>query len=78
MYHSDPTLPYYHMTGRRIPEYYPTMYLDGYTPTEIWWAMHKKNLRLYREMREREAQKKADAKPEEPTDIHLEVEVKNK
>ena len=55
MYYKDPTLPYYHMTGRRIPEYYPTMYLDGYTPTEIWWAMHKKNLRLFREMKEREA-----------------------
>lgn len=26
----------------RIPEYYDTMYLDGYTPDEIMMAMHKK------------------------------------
>nr|QGT50974.1 hypothetical protein Firmicute1046_0500 [uncultured Firmicutes bacterium] len=25
----------------RIPEYYPTMYLDGYTPEEILIAMQK-------------------------------------
>ena len=25
----------------RIPEYYPTMYMDGYTPTEILHATHK-------------------------------------
>ena len=25
----------------RIPEYYPTMYMDGYTPTEILYATHK-------------------------------------
>ena len=30
------------MYGRRIPEYYDTMYLDGYTPDEIMMAMHKK------------------------------------
>ena len=26
----------------KIPEYYPTMYLDGYTPTEIMIAAHRK------------------------------------
>lgn len=25
-----------------IPEYYPYMYLDGYTPTEIMIAAHRK------------------------------------
>ena len=25
-----------------IPEYYPYMYLDGYTPTEILYAAHRK------------------------------------
>ena len=28
--------------NKRIPEYYNTMYLDGYTPDEIMMAMHKK------------------------------------
>jgi len=28
--------------NQHIPEYYPTMYQDGYTPTEILAAMRKK------------------------------------
>lgn len=36
---------------RGVPEYYDWMYLDGYTPEEIWYALHKK---LDRELRERE------------------------
>ena len=36
---------------RGVPEYYDWMYLDGYTPEEIWYAFHKK---LDRELRERE------------------------
>mgnify|MGYP003301659548 CR=1 FL=1 len=35
------------MYGRRIPEYYDTMYLDGYTPYEILYATHKKMFREY-------------------------------
>ena len=34
-----------------VPEYYDWMYLDGYTPEEIWYAFHKK---IDRELRERE------------------------
>ena len=26
---------------RHVPEYYPTMYLDGFTPEEIMWAADK-------------------------------------
>ena len=26
---------------KRIPDYYPTMYLDGYTPEQILNAAHK-------------------------------------
>ena len=40
------------MYGRRIPEYYDTMYLDGYTPYEILYATRKK---MHREYQEREA-----------------------
>ena len=40
------------MYGRRIPEYYDTMYLDGYTPYEILYATRKK---MFREYQEREA-----------------------
>ena len=28
--------------GKQIPEYYPTMYMDGYTPQEILHAINKK------------------------------------
>lgn len=31
----------YDYYNRKIPEYYDTMYLDGYTPTEIWLASKK-------------------------------------
>ena len=40
------------MYGRRIPEYYDTMYLAGYTPYEILHATRKK---MFREYQEREA-----------------------
>ena len=40
------------MYGRRIPEYYDTMYLDGYTPYEILYATRKK---MHREYQEQEA-----------------------
>lgn len=42
------------MYGKHIPEYYDTMYMDGYTPYEILYATRKK---MYREYQEREAAK---------------------
>ena len=32
----------------KIPEYYPTMYLDGYSPMEILQAAHRKIYADYR------------------------------
>ena len=43
---------------RQIPEYYPTMYLDGYTPPQILHAVHRKMIREYYE---REEEKRAEA-----------------
>ena len=42
--------------GRRrpLPEYYDTMYMDGYEPWEIMEAVHKRMLRM---AKEREAEK---------------------
>ena len=37
---------------RKVPEYYDWMYLDGFTPDEILYALHKK---MDREQAEREA-----------------------
>lgn len=56
--------------GRRIPEYYDTMYLDGYTPYEILHATRKK---MYREYQER-----AEAKREVVPVINIKSVVKIK
>ena len=40
------------MYGKRIPEYYDTMYLDGYTPYEILYATRKKMFREYQKQEE--------------------------
>lgn len=37
---------------KKVPEYYDWMYLDGYTPEEILYAIHRK---MDREQAEREA-----------------------
>ena len=39
---------------RDVPEYYDTMYMDGYEPWEIMEAVHKRMLRM---AKEREAEK---------------------
>lgn len=44
------TLENYHF--RDIPEYYDWMYLDGFTPDEILYALHKKMDRQQAEQEE--------------------------
>lgn len=39
---------------RKVPEYYPTMYMDGFTPDEILYAHKRKTMRDFKE-RERQA-----------------------
>ena len=56
--------------NRKIPDYYPTMYQDGFTPTEIRMAVHRKMFSDYWERRTRDA--------DEPTEIHITSEVKTK
>ena len=36
--------------NRRIPDYYPTMYMDGFTPEEIMYAAKRQ---MYRQIQER-------------------------
>lgn len=52
---------------KKVPEYYDWMYLDGYTPYEIWFAAHKK---LFSDL---EKQKKP-----ETTNIIFTTEIKTK
>ena len=36
--------------NRRIPDYYPTMYLEGFTPEEVMYAAKRQ---MYRQIQER-------------------------
>ena len=44
------------MLEKNVPEYYPTMYQDGYTPTEILAAMRKKMQQNVQEQRQNDSQ----------------------
>ena len=61
------------MYGRRIPEYYDSMYLDGYTPYEILPATRKK---MYREYQAREEAKRR-AKEEQERDVVPVINIKS-
>ena len=58
---------------RDVPEYYDTMYMDGYTPEQIMHAAHKKMQRMYEE---REAAKRAEAEANEIPNVKIISEVK--
>ncbi len=53
---------------KELPEYYPTMYLDGYTPEEIWVAHHNTMLKRLKESQEEESE----------SNIHIKSEIKVK
>ena len=53
---------------KKLPDYYPTMYMDGYEPHEIMNAFRKK-------MR---ADLEEQYNPESPTNIHITTEIKKK
>ena len=38
--------------NRRIPDYYPTMYMDGFTPEEVMYAAKRQ---MYQQILERKA-----------------------
>ena len=38
--------------NRKIPDYYPTMYLDGFTPEEVMYAAKRQ---MYQQILERKA-----------------------
>lgn len=66
---------YYDWYTRNIPEYYNTMYLDGYTPYEIMQAVHKSAMRRYQELK---ATYEAMQTENETTEIKITSEVKVK
>lgn len=40
---------------RKIPDYYPTMYLDGYTPDQILHAVRREMIQRYQERKAEQA-----------------------
>ena len=58
---------------RDVPEYYNTMYMDGYTPEQIMHAAHKKMQRMYEERR---AAQRAAAEENEIPNVKIISEVK--
>lgn len=53
---------------RNVPEYYPYMYLDGYTPEEIMYASHKNTIKKFRE---KEEAKRAEAEANEVPEVKI-------
>lgn len=58
---------------RDVPEYYDTMYMDGYSPEQIMYAARKK---IMREYEERKAAQRAEAEANEISNVKIISEVK--
>ena len=52
----------------QIPDYYPTMYRDGYTPEQIMYAAHRK---IRKDYEAREAAKRAEAEANEIPEVKI-------
>ena len=63
----------YEYLDRQIPEYYDTMYLDGYRPDQIIHAARRK---ILREHEARKAAKRAEAEANEIPEVKIVSEVK--
>ena len=57
----------------KIPDYYDTMYMDGYTPEQILYAGHRK---MVREIEARKAAQRAEAEANEIPNVKIISEVK--
>lgn len=60
---------------KQIPDYYPTMYKDGYSLYQTRYALHRKMVRKYEA---REAEKQAEAEQNEVWNVKITSEVKIK
>ena len=62
------------MRNKRVPEYYDTMYQDGFSPSEIREALHTTMIQEYNNRME----ERLKEEPEEPMNVVFKVEVKRK
>ena len=63
----------YEYYDRKIPDYYPTMYLVGYSPEQIMYAAHRK---IRQEYEARKAERMAEAEAMEIPEVKITSEVK--
>ena len=63
----------YEYLDREIPDYYPSMYLDGYEPHQILHAARRK---ILKEHEAREAAKSAEAEASVIPEVKITSEVK--
>ena len=67
------TLP--ELLDSKIPDYYPSMYLDGYTPEQI---LHSARRKLLQEHEEREATRREAEEANEVPEVKIRSEVRIK
>ena len=60
---------------RPFPDYYDTMYLDGYKPWEIIESAHRTMIKEYNRRKE---EHNADSQAQIPMNVKFDVEVKKK
>lgn len=65
----------YEYLDSKIPDYYPTMYKDGYTPEQIRYACHRK---IRRDYEARKAERMAEAEAMEIPEVKITSEVRIK
>ena len=65
----------YEYYDRKIPDYYPTMYLDGYSPEQIMYAAHRK---IRQEYEARKAERMAEVEAMEIPEVKITSEVRIK
>ena len=70
----------HYYNGKRLPEYYNTMHLDGYTADEVYVAFHRSMQKKVSEMQEKQRreiqlEKELEQQVEEKLDKVLEKEL---
>ena len=53
---------------RQIPDYYPTMYRDGYSPEQILYAVHRK---MSKDYEAREAERRAEVEANDIPEVKI-------
>jgi starvation-inducible outer membrane lipoprotein len=64
------------MLQNNLPDYYPTMYLDGYEPWQIMQAAHTTMIKQWKEREAAKESTQKEAELEQQVNIKAEIKVK--